>query len=93
MTRFVSWILGSLGFNIERFIIGGVAVLVGLGIGWLYLTNIKSKAYNQGYEAAISEMKKKEEKRVTNATKADDAAKRCSNDPRCRVQNDGYRRD
>ena len=71
--------------------LGRVIILAGLivvAFGWytLHVRNlaVQAERVRQQYEEA---------ERVRKATQADDAARRCATDPRCRLLNDGWRRD
>lgn len=52
-----------------------------------------SRAWHAGRAALVAEQAEEAKKRGSDAQKADDAARRCSADPACRLQDDGHRRD
>lgn len=69
----------------RAFIIAG---LLGVALGW-YTVHTR----NQALLAERARVQAEEQARVDKANKADDAARRCAADPRCRLLNDGFRRD
>ena len=64
------------------------AGLIVAAFGW-YTLHVR----NQAVQAERVRQKYEEAERVRKATQADDAARRCATDPRCRLLNDGWRRD
>ena len=64
------------------------AGLIVAAFGW-YTLHVR----NQAVQAERVRQQYEEAERVRKATQADDAARRCATDPRCRLLNDGWRRD
>lgn len=52
-----------------------------------------NKAWNAGRAALLSEQAEEAKRRNADAQAADAAARKCSADPACRLQDDGFRRD
>lgn len=67
-------------------VVGFLAVL-----GWHQLQI--HKAWRAGREALIAEQAEEAKRRNADAQNADAAARKCSADPACRLQDDGHRRD
>lgn len=65
-----------------------IAGLIVVAFGW-YTIHVR----NQAVQAERVRQQYEEAERVRKATQADDAARRCATDPRCRLLNDGHRRD
>lgn len=70
-----------------------IGVVVGflLVLGWHQLQ--VNKAWREGRAALIQEQADEAKRRNADAQAADAAARKCSADPACRLQNDGHRRD
>ena len=64
------------------------AGLIVVAFGWYTL-----RVRNLAVQAERVRQQYEEAERVRKATQADDAARRCATDPRCRLLNDGWRRD
>lgn len=65
-----------------------LAALIGVALGW-YTIHTR----NQAVLAERARIQAEEQKRVQKSIDADDSAKRCALDPRCRLLSDGWRRD
>lgn len=78
----LKWFLGPIG----RYV--GLALLCLTVAGWL-----KYDIARDAVQAFRSKLFTQEARRVKDATNADDAARRCTLDPGCRLRNDGWRRD
>lgn len=50
-------------------------------------------AWYEGRAALVAEQRKEAEKRDADAKAADDAVRKCADDPACLMRNDPYRRD
>lgn len=66
-----------------------VALIVCVVLVWWGLTTV----YQQGYDARIADEARAIKEKVDASNRADDAARRCSADPACRLRVDPYRRD
>lgn len=66
-----------------------VALVVILGA----LALIYREGRKNGEATLRAEIAAEQERKLRNATKADDDAMRCAADPGCRLQSDGHRRD
>lgn len=84
-------LLASLGWAWSRRaqLLPAVLVLAGLLVLW--------QAYRTGHDIgeadALAHQRTDTDRRMTDAIRADDAARRCAADPACRVRPDQYRRD
>ena len=67
--------------------LAGAAFVAGL-LGYTY-----HLGRSHGSASVRSEIAAENAKRLNNAILADDDAKRCAADPKCRLQSDGFRRD
>lgn len=82
MEMILNWLLGPIG----RYV--GLALLCLAALAWL-----KYDVARDAVQAFQAKMFTQEAGRVKDATNADDAARRCTLDPACRLRDDGWRRD
>jgi len=73
---------------LSTWLIGGA-----VAFGIFYHLHARSEAYEQGRAAERAAIAEATKRKLNDATIADDAHNRCVADPKCRVSNDGYRRD
>lgn len=78
----IAWLLSPLG----RGFTAGLVIL--LLMGWLY-----QQGRRDGAAAVRAEIAAENARRLNDATRADDASRKCAADPVCRLSNDGFRRD
>ena len=82
----MSAVLGFLLGPIGRYVV--LALALAGAVAWL-----RSDAASDAVTDAKAKRLGHETKRVEDATKADDASRKCAADPACRMSDDGWRRD
>ena len=87
---FIGWPLAKAFLAANWKPIAAVLAVLGL-IGW-HKVQINA-AWRDGRNALIAEQAEEAKRRNADAQAADDASRKCSSDPACRLQDDGFRRD
>lgn len=67
------------------------ALAAALFLVWSYYA-VDDAGYKRGYETRVAEEAAEAKKRVEDATKADENARRCAADPECRMRSDEWER-
>lgn len=69
-----------------------IAVVVGLGILWVWHKSEVNQAWYAGRAALKAEQRAEAQRRDADAKAADDAVRECARDSTCLLRDDGHRR-